>query len=242
MDLSKPTIPPPSNSPLNYQNTLLTQTAMNNKSSHKEPIATTERIPTSTLGPFTVILVVCLVLFTCFILNCSRIRRTVDGRRMDKLGRSGVFKKKSFERRHKDLQEADLEWNDHPPIVYEEKLPATPESIHCSNQSSISSSAWSSNSTTVAAAAQSHHYTDINFIRNQPPSIQLRLQLENASSPSLLLVTEPNLALLPSRASSKSSSSHSSSSSSHSFLKPYQAALAPMPPIQTVTSFESTLS
>lgn len=238
MDLSKPAIPPPSNSPqstLHYQNTLLTQTAINNKNSHKEPIATTERIPTSTLGPFTVILVVCLVLFTCFILNCSRIRRTVDGRRMDKLGRSSTFKKKSFERRHKDLQEADLEWNDHPPMVYEEKVPATPESIHCSNQSSISSSAWSSNST-VAAAAQSHHYTDMNFIRNQPPSIQLRLQLENASSPSLL-VTEPNLALLPSRASSKSSSSRSSS-----FLKPYQAALAPMPPIQTVTSFDSTVS
>ncbi|KAI8090726.1 hypothetical protein BDF21DRAFT_483685 [Thamnidium elegans] len=197
MDLSEPIIlqqkiPPSTLLPPNsrYHSVIISQTPINNKST--ESIATTERIPTSTWGSFTVVVVVVLVLFTCFILNCSRIRRTVDGRRMNKLGRSGTFKKKSFERRHKELQEADLEWNDHPPMIYEEKLP-TPESIHYS---------WSSHST--LAAVKSHHY-DINFIRNQLPGVQLRLTLENASSSSL--IAEPNLAFVPSLVSSKSGSS-----------------------------------
>ncbi|GAA5810686.1 hypothetical protein MFLAVUS_004112 [Mucor flavus] len=227
MDLSKPIIPqqeiPPSTLlPPNshYHSTIISQTPINNKNT--ESVATTERIPTSTWGSFTIVVVVFLVLFTCFILNCSRIRRTVDGRRMDKLGRSGTFKKKSFERRHKELQEADLEWNDHPPMVYEEKLP-TPESIHCSKHSSLSSSGWSSHST--LAAAQSHHYNDIHFIRNQPPGVQLRLTLENASSSSL--IAEPNLAFVPSLVSSKSSSS------AH---RPYQTSLSASKNVSLPTS------
>jgi hypothetical protein len=169
-------------------------------------LATTERIPTSTWGPFTIIVVVFLVILTCLILNCSRIVRRVNERRMDKLGRSGPFKKKSFERRHKELQEADLEWNNNPPMVYEDKMLATPESIHCSKHSTLTSSGWSSYST--LATAQNHHYNDINFIKNQPPGVQLRLTLENASTSSLIV--EPNMAIIASTSSksSKSSSIH----------------------------------
>ncbi|KAI8642093.1 hypothetical protein BD408DRAFT_417070 [Parasitella parasitica] len=142
--------------------------------------ATTERIPTTTWGPFTIVIVVFLVILTCFILNCSRIRRKVNEKRMDKVGWSGPF---SFERRHKALQEADLEWNNHPPMVFtNEKLITTPESTYSSKFSSSSCSAWSSTSSTIA---QKHHYQDENLIKNQPPSVQLRLTLENASNSTL---------------------------------------------------------
>ena len=168
-----------------------------------------ERIPTSTWGPFTIIVVVFLVILTCFILNCSRIRRKVSERRMDKLGLSGTFKQKSYEKRHKELQEADLEWNNNPPMVYEDKL-STPESAHCSKHSSVSSSAWSSHST--LEIAQDHHYNDINFIKNQPPGVQLRLALENASTSSLH--GEPMLVALSSKSSKSSRNSSMVSSSS----------------------------
>lgn len=172
---------------------------LNNKNTYTG-LATSERIPTSTWGPFTIVVVVFLVTMTCFILNCNRIRRKVNERRMDRLGLSGTFKQRSFEKRHKELQEADLEWNNNPPMVYEDKLSA-PESIHCSKHSSYSSSGWSSHST--LEIAQNHHYNDINFIKNQPPGVQLRLALENSSTSSL---EEPILfALTISSKSSKSS-------------------------------------
>lgn len=210
MDLSRPgtsqqQLPLTTLLPLNthYHSDIVSNGLNNNKNVIPERIASYERIPTSTWGPFTIVVVVFLVFITCFILNCSRIQRTVDERKMDRLGRSGTFKKRSFERRHKDLQEADLEWNNNPPMVYEEKPPTTPESVHCSKRSTISSSAWSSNST--LAAAQSHHYNDINFIRNQPPGVQLRLTLENASSSSL--ITEPNITLISAKSSKSSKTS-----------------------------------
>jgi hypothetical protein len=161
-------------------------------------LATPDRIPTSTWGPFTIMVIIFLALFTCFILNCSRIRRKVSERRMDKLGRSGPF---AFERRHKELQEADLEWNNHPPMVFtNEKTLTAPESTYssgssgssngsgsgCSNHSSLSR--WSSTNSTIA---QKHHYHDKNFIKNQPPSVQLRLTLENASASNLPTAVEP---------------------------------------------------
>ncbi|KAI7890560.1 uncharacterized protein EV154DRAFT_250404 [Mucor mucedo] len=201
-----------------YHSDIVSSGLNNNKNTIPERIASYERIPTSTWGPFTIVVVVFLVIFTCFILNCSRIRRSVGERKMDRLGRSGTFKKRSFERRHKDLQEADLEWNNNPPMVYEEKQPTTPESVHCSKNSTLSSSAWSSHST--LAAAQSHHYNDINFIRNQPPGVQLRLTLENASSSSL--ITEPNMAYV------STNSSKSSKSSSRSVI-PHQSNLQTHP-------------
>ncbi|KAI8081896.1 uncharacterized protein B0P05DRAFT_538519 [Gilbertella persicaria] len=156
-------------------------------------LATSERIPTTTWGPFTIVVVVSLVLLTCFILNCNRIRRRVDETRMNRLGRTGSF---SFESRHKQLQEADLEWNSHPPIVYTQEKLTSPESTYASSNiisSSKSSthsahSGWSSNNSTIA---QSHHYHDINFIKNQPPSVQLRLTLENASRNSLSTYMNP---------------------------------------------------
>lgn len=151
-------------------------------------IATSERIPTATSGPFTIVVIVFLVLITCLILNCSRVRRTVNERRMDRLGLSNVFKKKSFERRHKELQEADIEWNSSPPMVYlggRDDL-STPETVH-SKPSSIYSSGYSSTST----MAQTHHYTDQSFIKNQPPGVQLRLALESASSSTSSNVAEP---------------------------------------------------
>lgn len=179
-----------------------------------EGLATSERIPTSTWGPFTIVIVVFLVILTCFILNCSRIIRKVNEKRMDRLGRSGTFKQRSYEKRHKDLQEADLEWNNNPPMVYEDKL-STPESAHCSKHSSVSSSGWSSHST--LEIAQNHHYNDINFIKNQPPGVQLRLALENSSTSSLTTTTEPILvALTISSRSSKSSKITTSSALSSS--------------------------
>jgi hypothetical protein len=107
---------------------------------------------------------------------------------MDRLGLSNVFKKKSFERRHKELQEADIEWNSSPPMVYlggRDDL-STPETVH-SKPSSIYSSGYSSTST----MAQTHHYTDQSFIKNQPPGVQLRLALESASSSTSSNVAEP---------------------------------------------------
>lgn len=166
-------------------------------------LATPERIPTSTWGPFTTVVVVFLVVLTCFIINCSRIRRKVNERRMDKLGRSGPF---TFERRHKELQEADLEWNNHPPMVFtNEKTLTIPKSTYSSSSSSSSSSnssgdgssnssnhsslsRWSSTNSTIA---QKHHYHDKDFIKNQPPSVQLRLALENASVHNLPTAVEP---------------------------------------------------
>lgn len=210
MDLSKITTPQyqlPLETQLptdpHYHNGIASDKLNNDKNGIPERIASYERIPTSTWGPFTIVIVVFLVFFTCFIINCSRIRRSVDERKMDRLGRSGTFKKRSFERRHKDLQEADLEWNNHPPMVYEDKQPTTPESIHCSKHSSFSSSAWSSQST--LAAAKSHHYSDINFIRNQPPGVQLRLTLENASSSSVII--EPDMAFASTSSTQSSRSS-----------------------------------
>lgn len=142
--------------------------------------ATTERIPTTTWGSFTAVVVVFLVILTCFILNCSCIRRKVNEKRMDKLGRSGPL---SFERRHKELQEADLEWNNHPPMVFTNEKLTTPESTYSSKHSTSStSSSWSTANSTIA---QKHHYHDKNFIKNQPPSVQLRLTLENASNSTL---------------------------------------------------------
>lgn len=160
-------------------------TDINKENIYTPAKATTERIPTTTWGSFTIVVVVFLVILTCFILNCSRIRRKVNETKMDKLGRSGPL---SFERRHKELQEADLEWNNHPPMVFTtEKLLNTPESTYSSKHSSSSSSGWSSTNSTIA---QKHHYNDKNFIRNQPPSVQLRLTLENASN-SLCISAEP---------------------------------------------------
>lgn len=188
-----------------------------------EGTATTERVPTSTWGPFTIVVVVFLVILTCFILNCSRIRRTVSDRRMERLGRSGPFKTRSFERRHKELQEADLEWNNTPPmVIYEDKMIlATPESIHCSKHSSLSSCTdWSSNST-LSAAQQSHLYNDINFIKNQPPSIQLRLTLENASSSAASsIMMEPNSSTTASSIHTRSTTSNSQNSSNISIQRP----------------------
>lgn len=170
--------------------TILTEipmiTDINKKNIYTPAKATTERIPTTTWGSFTIVVVVFLVILTCFILNCSRIRRKVNETRMDKLGRSGPL---SFERRHKELQEADLEWNNHPPMVFTtEKQLTTPESTYSSKHSSSSSSGWSSINSTIA---QKHHYNDKNFIKNQPPSVQLRLTLENASNSSLYSSAEP---------------------------------------------------
>ncbi|KAI8372135.1 hypothetical protein BD560DRAFT_423398 [Blakeslea trispora] len=148
---------------------------------HTEQLATSERIPTTTWGPFTIVVVILLVFLTCFILNCNKIRRKVDETKMHRLGKTGPF---SFENRHKQLQEADLEWNIHPPIVYTQEKISTPESSHSRNSnSSIHSknsvnSGWSSNNSTIA---QSHHYYDMEFLKNQPPSVQLRLTLESAS-------------------------------------------------------------
>ncbi|KAG2198340.1 hypothetical protein INT46_010419 [Mucor plumbeus] len=164
-------------------------TDVNKENIYTPAKATTERIPTTTWGSFTIVVVVFLITLTCFILNCSRIRRKVNETRMDKLGKSGLL---SFERRHNKLQEADLEWNNHPPMVFTtEKLLTTPESTysskHSSSSSSSSSSAWSSTNSTIA---QKHHYNDKNFIKNQPPSVQLRLTLENASN-SLYISAEP---------------------------------------------------
>ncbi|KAL9546129.1 hypothetical protein MBANPS3_006810 [Mucor bainieri] len=144
--------------------------------------ATTERIPTTTWGSFTAVVVVFLVILTCFILNCSCIRR--------KLGRSGPL---SFERRHKELQEADLEWNNHPPMVFTNEKLTTPESTYSSKHSTSStSSSWSTANSTIA---QKHHYQDKNFIKNQPPSVQLRLTLENASNSSLSESKRPTIPL-----------------------------------------------
>lgn len=53
--------------------------------------ATTERIPTTTWGPFAIITIISLVLITCIILNCHRIRRSVAGRRA--VHQSGQFEK-----------------------------------------------------------------------------------------------------------------------------------------------------
>ncbi|GAN07412.1 hypothetical protein MAM1_0160d06909 [Mucor ambiguus] len=152
--------------------------------------ATTERIPTTTWGSFTAVVVVFLVILTCFILNCSCIRRKVNEKRMDKLGRSGPL---SFERRHKELQEADLEWNNHPPMVFTNEKLTTPESTYSSKHSTSStSSSWSTANSTIA---QKHHYQDKNFIKNQPPSVQLRLTLENASNSSLSESKRPMIPL-----------------------------------------------
>ncbi|KAF1796952.1 hypothetical protein V8B55DRAFT_1445338 [Mucor lusitanicus] len=152
--------------------------------------ATTERIPTTTWGSFTAVVVVFLVILTCFILNCSCIRRKVNEKRMDKLGRSGPL---SFERRHKELQEADLEWNNHPPMVFTNEKLTTPESTYSSKHSTSStSSSWSTVNSTIA---QKHHYQDKNFIKNQPPSVQLRLTLENASNSSLSESKRPMIPL-----------------------------------------------
>lgn len=163
--------------------------------------ATSERIPTSTWGPFTIVIIVFLVLLTCLIINCSRIQRKVDEKRMDKLGRSGRF---SFEKRHKDLQEADLEWNNHPPIVFTNEKISTPESTY-SSKHSYSSGTWSTANSTIA---QQHHYHDKNFIKKQPPSVQLRLTLENASASSLISSKRP---MIPNGSSFASSNAASSS-------------------------------
>ncbi|KAK4514437.1 Fructose-bisphosphate aldolase 1 [Mucor velutinosus] len=158
---------------------------------YKPARATTERIPTTTWGSFTAIVVVFLVILTCFILNCSCIRRKVNEKRMDRLGRSGSL---SFERRHKELQEADLEWNNHPPMVFTNEKLTTPESTYSSKHSTSStSSSWSTANSTIA---QKHHYQDKNFIKNQPPSVQLRLTLENASNSSLSEYKRPVIPLL----------------------------------------------
>lgn len=142
--------------------------------------ATLDRIPTETWGPFTIGIVVLLVIMTCFILNCNRIRRKVDEHRM--MMRHGTKSSSSYEKRHKDLQEADLEWNIHPPMVFTQQQPllSTPESTY--NNKRSSSSDWSSSSTISSIVAQKHHYQDKEFIKNQPPGVQLRLTLENASS------------------------------------------------------------
>lgn len=66
--------------------------------------ATTERIPTTTWGPFTIITIVSLVLVTCIILNCHRIRRSVTGRR-------AVHQSGQFEKTHKEMQQVDIESN-----------------------------------------------------------------------------------------------------------------------------------
>lgn len=179
---------------LNYQRHQQQQEKIN---IYAPGLATAERIPTSTWGPFTTMVVTVLVLLTCFILSCGHIRRKVNERRMDKLGRSGPF---TFERRHKELQEADLEWNSHPPIVFTNEESVTiPESAY--NSSSISSSSsntsdsnhsslsqWSSTNSTIA---QQRHYNDREFIKNQPPSVQLRLTLENASVHNSPTAVEP---------------------------------------------------
>ncbi|KAI8878295.1 hypothetical protein K501DRAFT_196225 [Backusella circina FSU 941] len=179
--------------PLTYSQAVNNDTTTIVLSNSESVIATSEHIPTATSGPFTIVVVVFLVLITCLILNCSRVRRTVSERRMDKLGLSSVFKKKSFEKRHKELQEADIEWNSNPPMVYlgDRDDLTTPETVH-SKSSSLYSSGYSSTST----MAQTHHYTDQSFIKNQPPGIQLRLALENASSSSSMssssnVVAEP---------------------------------------------------
>lgn len=135
--------------------------------------ATLDKIPTETWGPFTICVVIFLVILTCFILNCNRIRRKVDEHRMNRHGKSGPF---SFEKRHKDLQEADLEWNVHPPIVFTSEKLSTPESTYSSKGSSI---------------AQKHHYQDENFMKTQPPSVQLRLTLEEASAAANVTTIEP---------------------------------------------------
>ncbi|OBZ82998.1 hypothetical protein A0J61_08955 [Choanephora cucurbitarum] len=160
-------------------NSYLNLTAMT-PSPHTEQLATTERIPTTTWGPFTLFVVVTLVLLTCFILNCKRIRRKVDETKMHRSGKTGSF---SFENRHKQLQEADLEWNIHPPIVYTQPPESSHSSLHSKNSAC---SGWSSNNSTIA---QSHHYHDLEFIKSQPPGVQLRLALESASihsTPTLL--------------------------------------------------------
>ncbi|CAO3630589.1 unnamed protein product [Mucor hiemalis] len=191
MDLNKKT---PSVSDTHFVNhQLVSPTSIPSKSSRDifaEGVATSERIPTST-----------------------RIIRKVNEKRMDRLGRSGTFKQRSYERRHKDLQEADLEWNNNPPMVYEDKI-STPESIHCSKHSSVSSSGWSSHST--LEIAQNHHYNDINFIKNQPPGVQLRLALENSSTSNLTTAEPILVALTISSRSSKSSKSTNSSALSSS--------------------------
>ncbi|ORE02168.1 hypothetical protein BCV72DRAFT_235146 [Rhizopus microsporus var. microsporus] len=66
--------------------------------------ATTERIPTTTWGPFTIITIVSLVLVTCIILNCHRIRRSVTGRR-------AVHQSGQFEKTHKEMKQVDIESN-----------------------------------------------------------------------------------------------------------------------------------
>ncbi|KAI8142844.1 hypothetical protein BJV82DRAFT_713944 [Fennellomyces sp. T-0311] len=40
------------------------------------------QIPTSAAGPTTIIIIVVLVLVTCFILNCSRVRETLNNRKI----------------------------------------------------------------------------------------------------------------------------------------------------------------
>ncbi|KAG1461633.1 hypothetical protein G6F56_005684 [Rhizopus delemar] len=79
----------------------------------KQPIltATTERIPTSAWGPFTILTIIFVVLVTCIILNCSRIRRRVSERR--------GFRAQQFEKRHKNF-ESDF---------YHERI-ATPDSVY----------------------------------------------------------------------------------------------------------------
>ncbi|KAI9468979.1 MAG: hypothetical protein EXX96DRAFT_589994 [Benjaminiella poitrasii] len=167
----------------------------------QEARATTEAIPTTTWGAFTITVLVFLILLTCLILNCNRIRRKINERKSGKK-RISISKRQSsrlpsFERRHKELQEADLEWNNTLPHVYcptNEKAIANPQVAYDgsnSKRSSVSSISWTSTNTSqtptsVMVVAQSHHYDDQDFIKIQPPSVQLRLALEkNASGPTI---------------------------------------------------------
>jgi hypothetical protein len=114
--------------------------------------ATIEKIPTETWGPFTICVVVFLVILTCLILNCSRIRRKVDQRRM---------------RRQNDKDPERLLY---PPIVFTDEKLSTPETTYSSKRSS-----GSSNSSHSTVPQRPHYHpspliTTIEPVRTNKPN------------------------------------------------------------------------
>lgn len=83
---------------------------------YSQPVltATSERIPTTAWGPFTIVTITFVILVTCLILNCNRIRRRVSERR--------GFRTERFEKRHKQ----DIESSS---FYLHEKI-TTPDSVY----------------------------------------------------------------------------------------------------------------
>ncbi|KAI8987831.1 hypothetical protein BDF20DRAFT_832730 [Mycotypha africana] len=180
--------------------------------------ATSERIPTSTWGSFTIVTVVLLLIVICLILNCNRIRRKVTENRIGRLKRSE--QSLSFEKRHKELQEAEVEWNNNNNRLYDQHhnphniypyhssayttqitanaidkwILTTPESAYSSKFSSITSTTLSSSASTVAHNPALLHNGNSNkgFGESPPPGVQLQMTLDNSSlSSSPTLLAEP---------------------------------------------------